>query len=464
VTLDEYHARRAFDRTPEPHGDAPLAPTTSPRFVIQEHHASSLHWDLRLEHDGVAASWALPRGLPREPSTNRLAIRTEDHPLSYLAFAGTIPAGEYGAGRMSIWDHGTATIEKFRDDEVIVALAGERVQGRYVLVRTGAREWLIHRIDAPEMPGRGPMPEGIVPMLAKSSSLPDDDARYAFEIKWDGVRALAYVVGGRARLVSRSGIDMTAAFPELRGLGAALGMTEAVLDGEITAVDAAGVPSFERLQRRLGATADARARRLADEVPATYQVFDLLWLEGHPAMPLPYVDRRRLLDGLELDGPSWTVPSYHVGDGAAMLALTRERGLEGVIAKRLDAPYEPGARSGAWLKVKNARRVVCEVGGFTTGAGDRSGRVGALLLGSRDAAGRLTYVGKAGSGLSERSLDRLAGLLAPLARPTSPFAVGEPPAGATFVDPVLRVEIEFLEWTRSGMLRHPTFKALLEDT
>ncbi len=346
MPLDEYRERRDFATTPEPDGEAP-APAGERRFVIQEHHATALHWDLRLEHDGVLASWALPKGIPPDPRQNRLAVRTEDHPLEYLDFSGEIPRGQYGGGMMGIWDTGTYEEEKFRDDEVIVVLHGERVTGRYVLFRTGGKNWMIHRMDPPQDPGRELLPEGIMPMLAKPSSLPRNTDDWAFEIKWDGVRALAAVQGGRVRLHGRSGLEMTAAYPELRGLGASLGMVECVLDGEIVAFDDEGRPSFERLQQRINVTGDA-AHRAAGEDGAR----DLPGVR--PAVPRgPQHDARcrtrrgaRCSRSLELEGPSWTTPAAHVGAGREMLEFTRERGMEGVIGKRLDSTYEAGPAHG----------------------------------------------------------------------------------------------------------------------
>ena len=458
MPLDEYRDRRDFATTPEPDGETPV-PEGERRFVIQEHHATALHWDLRLEHDGALASWALPKGIPPDPRQNRLAVRTEDHPLSYLEFSGEIPRGQYGGGEMGIWDEGTFDEVKFRDNEVIVVLHGERVTGRYVLFQTDGKNWMIHRMDPPQDPGRELLPEGITPMLAKPSSLPANTDDWAFEIKWDGVRALASVQGGRVRLHGRSGLDMTATYPELRSLGASLGMVECVLDGEIVAFDDAGVPSFERLQQRINIAGTNRIARTAQAVPVTYHVFDLLFLEGHSTTSLPYGDRRRLLESLQLDGPSWTTPASHVGAGAEMLEFTRERGLEGVIGKRVDSKYEAGRRSGAWIKVKNARRVELVIGGFTLGKDGRTGHIGALVLGERQPDGTLRCAGKAGSGLTGAMIDELEAVLRP--RDTSPFDSGTVPAATRFVEPVHRAEIEFTEWTASRTLRHPTFKALL---
>jgi bifunctional non-homologous end joining protein LigD len=458
VPLDDYRRRRDFTRSPEPPPESPAAAGAVSRFVVQEHHATSLHWDLRLERDGVLVSFALPRGVPLDPRQNRLAVRTEDHPLAYLTFAGEIPAGQYGAGRMTVFDEGTYETEKFRDDEIIVVLRGERVRGRYVLFRTDGANWMIHRMDPPEDPLRERMPAGIEPMLAKASPLPPDSDDWAYEIKWDGVRVVAFVQGGRVVLRSRQGIDVTVAYPEVRPLGAALGAVECVLDGEIVAFDERGRPSFERLQRRMNVTAAATATRLAASVPVTYEIFDLLFLEGRSTTALAWRDRRRLLEQLALSGAAWQTPPAPVGAGEAMMTFARDHEMEGVVAKRVTAPYEPGRRSGAWVKAKLVQRAVFVIGGYALGDGGRSGRIGALALGVREPDGRLRYAGRVGSGLGERDLDDLARRLVP--RPTSPFDDGVVPAETVFVDPTERVEVEFAAWTSSGVLRHPTFKAL----
>src|SRR4051794_6875499 len=291
-SLDSYRAKRDFGHTPEPAADVPGGQEAdAPRFVVQEHHARALHWDLRLEHEGVLASWAVPKGIPADPSRNHLAVRTEDHPLEYLEFHGDIPAGEYGAGTMRIWDRGTYELHKFRDAEVMVTFHGERVNGRYVLFRTRGKDWMIHRMDPPEDPDREPMPERIQPMLARAGQLPRDDGRWAYEIKWDGVRAIGYVEGGRLRLESRNGRDITPRYPELRELGRALGSREAALDGEVVAFDADGRPSFQRLQGRMHLTSEHAVRRLAEREPVSYVIFDLLYLDGHPLLDLPYAQR-----------------------------------------------------------------------------------------------------------------------------------------------------------------------------
>jgi bifunctional non-homologous end joining protein LigD len=451
--LGRYRAKRDFGTTSEPAGA---------RFVVQEHHARRLHWDLRLEHDGVLSSWALPRGIPAHPDENRLAVRTEDHPLEYLEFEGEIPAGEYGAGTMSIWDEGTFQAEKFQADEVIAVFHGDRLRGRYALFRTRGDDWLIHRMDPPEDPGYEPMPERVAPMLARPGSLPHDDDAYGYEIKWDGIRAVTYVDHGHLRLEGRNGTDFTARYPEVRELARTLGAGRLILDGEVVAFDEEGRPSFERLQTRMHLASDSAVRRRMSDTPATYVIFDLLYLDGHTTLSLSYAERRSLLEELELDGPAWRTPSYHRGEGQALLDATAELGVEGVVAKRLDCPYEPGRRSSAWVKVKNVTTQSVVIGGFTPGEGGRSRTLGALAVGVYE-EGRLVYAGKVGTGFTEATLGTLMRELESLRRPDSPFVGRQPPKGTVFVEPRLVADVEFREWTRSGTLRAPSFKGLRPD-
>ncbi len=460
--LDPYRRKRDFDATPEPGPEEAAADEGAPRFVVQEHSARSMHWDLRLERDGVLVSWAVPRGIPPDPETNHLAVHTEDHPLEYLTFEGVIPEGNYGAGTMKVYDTGTYETHKFSDREVMVTFHGERVRGRHVLFRTRGKDWMIHRMDPPEDPAREPMPQHVAPMLARAGQLPPEDGRWAFEIKWDGVRAIGYASGGRLALESRNRNDITARYPELRELGRAVGAREAVLDGEIVAFDAEGRPSFQRLQGRMHLTSERQVKRLSVEAPVAYVLFDLLYLDGHSLMDRPYSERRAALAELGLNGPAWQTPSYHVGDGPQILELARARGLEGVVAKRLDCPYTPGRRSPGWIKVKNVRRASLVVGGWLPGEGVRTGRLGALLAGFFE-DGELRYAGRVGTGFTEAELARVGGLLAARARDTTPFSGRQPPKGARFVEPELVCEVEYTEWTQARTVRHPSYKGLRDD-
>ncbi|MGH2865143.1 MAG: DNA ligase D [Solirubrobacteraceae bacterium] len=462
--LREYGRKRSFDRTPEPGPGTDGVAGAGARFVVHEHHARRLHWDLRLEHDGALASWAIPNGIPEDPNHNRKAVHVEDHPLGYIDFQGTIPAGGYGAGEVTIWDEGTYVCEKWEPAKVVVVFHGEQLQGRYALFRAGRTEkdWMIHRMDAPADPTAQEMPEFVQPMLARLSTLPTDETAWAFEVKWDGVRAIAHSQPGRIGFASRNGNDVTAAYPELRALNRSLGSHEAILDGEIVAFDEHGRPSFQALQSRMHLRGEAAVRRLAHSQPVTYVLFDLLWLDGHSLMSLPYTERRARLQELKLQAAHWRTPEYRRGEGTAFLAASREQGLEGILAKRLDSSYSPGGRGGSWLKIKNLQRQELVIGGWTEGKGSRSRRIGALHLGVYDGP-ELRYAGKLGTGFDAKELQRLATLLEPLARTASPFAGTQPPKGAHFVEPKLVCEVEFTEWTRAGTLRHPSYKGLRED-
>ncbi|HEX6116373.1 MAG TPA: DNA polymerase ligase N-terminal domain-containing protein [Solirubrobacterales bacterium] len=361
-SLSEYRRKRSFGETPEPDGvgGSGAKGASSGRFVVQQHDATSLHWDLRLERGGALASWALPRGIPLDPGDDRLAVHTEDHPLEYLDFAGTIPAGQYGAGEMTIWDRGTYVAEKFEDAKVVATFAGERLRGRYALFRirkAGERTdgWLIHRMDPPP-PGREPMPEPLEPMLAKRGKLPADEEGWAFEVRWSGRRVLAFARPGDLVLRDPEGAEVQALFPEVRRAGRALGATEAILDGVLVAFDADGVPDRDRLAHRLEDASDSTVRRRARSTPVALVVFDLPFLDGTVLCEDAYEDRRERLAEVPIDGEVWQAPAHHVGDGAALLEAGRRRGLGGVVAKRLGSPYEPGKRSANWREIGAGRR------------------------------------------------------------------------------------------------------------
>jgi bifunctional non-homologous end joining protein LigD len=464
--LKSYRSKRDFAATPEPAGTAESGGAGASRFVIHEHSARRMHWDLRLERDGVLVSWAIPKGMPQEPKVNHLAPHTEDHPLSYLNFEGEIPSGSYGAGTMRIWDRGTYECLKWEPRKIEVALHGERLDARYALFAISegehARDWMIHRMDPAAVADRTPMPARIAPMLARAGTLPRAEDDWAYEIKWDGVRAIAYAEPGSLRLESRNLREITASYPELARLGRALGSHHAVLDGEIVALGEDGRSSFSALAQRMNVSSPARAKRLAQSVPVTYMIFDLLWLDGRSLIGRPYLERREELARLGLRGERWQTPDHIVGAGRETLDASAAAGLEGIVAKRLDSPYEPGGRSGAWIKLKNGARERLAIGGWMPGAGRRRERIGALLLGEGEA---LRYCGRVGSGLSVAELERLAAALAPLVRAQSPFDPDgpQPPRGAVFCEPRLVAEIAFRERTPKGMLRQPIYEGLVEE-
>ena len=461
-SLETYRRKRDPAKTPEPMGRTRSTRATRNRFVIQEHHARSLHWDLRLERDGVLVSWALPKGLPETPEQNRLAVHTEDHPLEYATFEGVIPQGEYGGGRMTIWDSGHYDTEKWSDSEVKFVLHGSKVDDSFVLFQTKDKNWMIHRHGASVR--TDPMPESLKPMLAVPGQLPADSAGWAFEIKWDGIRAVLFVEGGRVRAQSRNDLDVTNSFPELADIGKFLGMQACVIDGEVVALGEGGRPSFSALQHRMHVTNHREALRRAAAAPVTYVAFDLLYADGRLLVDEPYDERRQRLDALKLAGPTFlTTESFRDVDGHDILDAAVQNGLEGVVAKRRDGPYRVGRRHPDWLKVKSFRTQEVVIGGWTEGRGEREGSLGALLLGIPSAGGALRYIGKVGTGFGEQSRRELLEALQPLASAQSSFEDRLPAADAKaahFVSPRLVGEVSYGEWTPGGRLRHPVWRGL----
>jgi bifunctional non-homologous end joining protein LigD len=303
-------------------------------------------------------------------------------------------------------------------------------------------------------------------MLATSGALPDDEDRWAFEVKWDGVRALAYLKDSQLTLESRNLTDITARYPELAGMGPVLGERHAaILDGEVVAFDEAGRPSFQQLQTRMHLTGHEEIRQRRAKVPVAYALFDVLWLDGDWVVDRPYVDRRELLAGLIEPGPSpWQVAPSQTGDGTSMVEVTRQRELEGVVAKRLDSVYEPGHRSRSWIKVKNFLRQEFVIGGWVPGHGGRAGQIGALMLGYYDESGVLHYAGKVGTGFTQQELVRLARVLAPIARRDSPFAETPPDwRVAHYAEPKLVAQVSYGHWTTAGQIRHSSYHGLRDD-
>ncbi|MCZ4517564.1 ATP-dependent DNA ligase [Rhodococcus ruber] len=454
--LDKYRSMRSADKTPEP-----IPTTTEPQgnndtFVIQEHRARRLHYDFRLEHDGVLVSWAVPKNIPVDTKQNRLAVHTEDHPLEYATFSGRIPKGEYGGGDVTIWDSGTYELEKWREDEVIVVLNGSKARGRFALIRTKGNQWLMHLMKdatSDKAVSDNPPPKNISPMLATAGDilgLGDDE--WSFEGKWDGFRIVAEFTHGSMTLRSRSGNDYTEKFGALQSLADDLSDHDAVVDGEVVVFDANGISSFEMLQN---ATRD----------DIRFIAFDLLYLDGTSLLRKKYSDRRRLLELLTTGLDSVLVPPRLTGSAEDAVAESRERGWEGVIAKRTDSVYQPGKRAHTWIKYKNWRTQEVVIGGWRRGQGRRAGGFGSLLMGIPDGDG-LRYVGRVGTGFDDRALDTLAALLAPLETSDSPFSAVLPTAdrnGAVWVEPTLVGEVRFYESTESGHLRHPSWRGLRPD-
>ncbi len=509
ASLEEYRRKRDFEQTPEPEG-APADEGGVLRFVIQRHDATRLHYDLRLEVDGVLKSWAVPRGPSLDPEDKRLAVQTEDHPLDYLDFEGIIPKGSYGAGSMIVWDQGTYRVPDARDrahaeklmrggieqGKLVVWLEGKKVRGAFHMVRMRdeKNQWLLfkggdehagasglpgdqrsvrsgltaselerrgnggggrHSVNLDELDLRGarkaPMPAGVTPMLATLAPEPFDADDWIYEIKWDGFRAIAEVRRGDAHLYSRTQAGFETEFPtlvrELRLLD-----FDAVIDGEIVALDEKGRGEFSLLQKY---------RRTGEGV-LVYYAFDLLHLEGYDLRALPLVRRKELLQRILPPLPRLRYSDHMQGRGIAFFRQAAESGLEGVIAKDGQSVYQAGRRSEAWLKFKARPCQEAVIGGFTA---PRSGRkfFGALLLGVYD-GDDLVYIGHTGTGFDQETLAEVRARLEPLRRPSSPFVV-EPKANtsATWVEPELVCEVQYASWTELGMLRQAAFLGLRED-
>lgn len=494
TSLEEYRRKRDRRHTPEPFDgevDADRDPDAGPIFVIQEHHARRLHYDFRLERDGVLVSWAVPKNLPTEPKDRRLAVHTEDHPLGYETFAGTIPKGEYGGGTVSIWDRGTYECEKWRDDEIIIWLHGEQVSGRYVLVRTNAekKQWIVQYMldQSPESfyGGRdnpkSSYPEGdkrarssedadrpdappppMIPTAGTVTALPDD--KWAFEGKWDGYRVTVATSGsgGQTRLVSRNGHTMDWLADGFPGLADAL-ERPAVLDGELVVLDSAGVPDFASLAKQ------AAAEGKDSSLPAVELfVFDVLEVDGVDLRAKSWERRREVLDLLApaLSGVDRVhVPAVLDGPGDRALAEATRLGWEGIVAKRRDSRYESGRRSSSWLKEKLLTTTEAVVGGWRPGSGGRAGSIGSLLLGLPAQTG-LTYIGRVGTGFTDKQARALLDELEPLRRKSSPFLEQLPADArrdAVWVLPTLVVEVRHQGFTDDGVLRQASWRDIRRD-
>jgi bifunctional non-homologous end joining protein LigD len=451
--LDAYRRKRDPGRTPEPFtgaggGDEPI-------FVVQRHDARRLHFDFRIERDGALASWAVPKGIPLRKGQRHLAVHVEDHPLDYANFEGEIPKGEYGGGTVEIWDRGHyELVEQKRDGGLTVRLRGGRLNGLWTLVPArldgDARNWLMMRKDEGDLAGD---PAELRPMLAVPAAELPVRGDWVYEVKWDGYRVIAAVEGGEVTLRSRNGNDLTARFAQVaRALPGSLRSADCVIDGEVCALDEAGRPRFSLLQHGGGAL--------------TMYAFDILMLDGRDVTTLPLTERKELLEETLIPGEVVRL-SVAFDDGPALLEQARAHELEGVLAKRPASRYLAGRRSDAWVKVKTQQRQELVIAGYTRGQGRRDNAFGSLVLAvERD--GELVWAGNCGTGFDDAELDMLMDRLAPLRRETTPLGVAPKMArvragDVTWVEPELVCEVEFLEWTRDGRLRAPSYKGLRDD-
>ena len=458
--LNDYRRKRNPNRTPEPFGRAGKR-NRQPIFVIQRHDARRLHYDFRLERDGALASWAVPKGVPLEPGQRALAVHVEDHPLEYANFEGEIPAGQYGAGLVELWDRGTyELVEEKKDGGLTVRLEGTRLNGTWTLVPAkldgDPKNWLLIKKREQGVAPRAEKPNEYTPMLATLGDSIPKGRGWLFEVKWDGYRAIAHLSQGVARLTSRQGNDLTQRFPNVaREIVKALKTPDCVLDGEVCALDEEGRSSFSAMQQGRPGT------------PLVYYVFDLLELEGAPLVELPLTKRRQQLEAL-LDRRNRSVRlSAAFDDGEALFEAAKQQGLEGIVAKRADSRYVVGKRSREWLKLKTHGRQEFIIAGYTKGQGRRAGSLGSLVLAVRR-GGELEYVGNCGTGFTAEEIEKLLAKLRPLEQKGPPFR--EPPklpkirkGDVVWVEPKLVCEVEFAEWTHDGRLRAPSYQGLRED-
>jgi bifunctional non-homologous end joining protein LigD len=459
--LAEYRRKRDPKQTPEPFSSKRKG--KAPIFVVQRHDATRLHYDFRLELDGALASWAVPKGVPLEPGQQHLAVHVEDHPLDYATFEGEIPKGNYGAGTVEIWDQGTyELVERKRNGGLTVRLHGKKLDGVWALVPAklsgDEKNWLLLRKRDEETAAPAKKPGRYAPMLATLEKHVPKGEGWLYEVKWDGYRALAYVAGGEVGLVSRNGNDLTARFPAVaKAIGKALRTPNAVLDGEVCALDEEGRATFSAMQQGKAGTR------------YVFVAFDLLEVEGEPLLDAELTARRERLAQL-LDKRNKTVQfSESFDDGDALFEAAEAQGFEGIIGKRARSTYQPGRRSREWVKVKTHGRQEFVIGGYTRGEGRRANSFGSLLLGVYDeGADKLRYVGSVGTGFNEKEIQRLLGLLRPLETSEPWFdPVPKPPrvrkGDIAWVEPRLVAEVEFVEWTHDQRLRAPSYQGLRED-
>jgi DNA ligase D-like protein (predicted ligase)/DNA ligase D-like protein (predicted polymerase)/DNA ligase D-like protein (predicted 3'-phosphoesterase) len=461
--LFEYVRRREFgpEGTTEPApGDAAGQGNS---FVIHKHRATRLHYDVRLERDGALPSWAVPKGLPTAKGDKRLAVRTEDHPLEYGKFEGTIPEGHYGAGEVRIFDDGWYEPVEWTDTKVSFRLHGRRypdLEFHFVKTRT---DWLAFLASAQTRPLIPPPPR-YAPMLAEGGWDAFDDDRWWFEPKMDGIRCLAEMATGETVLRTRTGRDASVQYPELHMIHELVDQVNAVIDGEIVAFGEDGRNSFQALQQRMNLANPREIERIRRRIPVTFVVFDVLWLDGNETIGLPLEQRRELLRLVAEEDDRLRLTTHVEGEGTALAAAARAQGLEGIVAKRLGSPYAPGRRTDAWRKIKFASTQDCVIIGYTGGQGRRQGSFGALLVGAYDDAGALRWIGQVGTGFTDALIGKLMDLLSPLA--TSEPATDDLRGvkGATYVRPELVCEVEYMEYTDgTGKMRAPSFAHLRPD-
>lgn len=457
--LATYAKKRDFSKTSEPSGEARIIDSTGSNFVVHRHHASHLHYDLRLEQDGVLKSWAVPRGLPPHPGVKRLAVQTEDHPMEYLTFDGAIPKGQYGAGEMWIYALGKYQVTKDKKDGFYFRLSSKEVTGEYRIHKMKNKEWLLERVDEPQV---NYLRQPIEPMLSESTDRPPKGKQFIYEVKWDGIRALISLEDGQMRIRTRNQHDVTAQFPELLIPEKAFRANTALFDGEIVCLDKAGKPAFKTVISRMMATGETNILKLSKSSPVYCYLFDCLYLDGRPLINEPLLRRKEWLkDAIRHDTP-YRVSEF-IEDGESLFEAAREHHLEGIMAKVRDSKYYPGKRSENWMKVKIRNTRECVVIGYNPGTGERSLTFGGLHI-AEQIDGKLVYRGKVGTGFDESLLKSISKQLKGLeetAKPIGNKVMDE--KTSKWVKPSIVAEISYASLTPDKMFREPVFVRLRPD-
>jgi DNA ligase D-like protein (predicted ligase)/DNA ligase D-like protein (predicted polymerase)/DNA ligase D-like protein (predicted 3'-phosphoesterase) len=455
--LKTYEKKRDFDKTPEPAGR--IVDESGNNFVVHRHHASHLHYDLRLEQDGVLKSWAVPKGLPPHPGVKRLAVQTEDHPREYLTFDGKIPKGQYGAGEMWIYALGKYQITKDKKDGFYFRLSSREVNGEYRIYKIKEKEWLLERVEMPQVDY---LNSNVEPMLSESVDAPPKGSEYIYELKWDGIRAMIYLQDGQIRIMTRNQNDVTKQFPELQIGEKAFRATCGVFDAEIVSLDNVGKPVFKKVINRMMTNGESNIIKQSKANPVYCYIFDCLYLDGRPLINEPLLKRREWLgDAVRHDTPYRI--SQVVEDGDGLFEAARHHGLEGIMAKGRDSKYLPGKRSGYWLKIKLRQSCEVVVIGYTKGKGDRGKTFGALHIAERK-NGDIIYRGKVGTGFDDSTMKEIfkeIKKLQEVKKPVKDKVLDE--KISVWIQPELCVEVSYAKLTPDHMFREPVFIRLRPD-
>jgi DNA ligase D-like protein (predicted ligase)/DNA ligase D-like protein (predicted polymerase)/DNA ligase D-like protein (predicted 3'-phosphoesterase) len=456
--LEAYAKKRDFNKTPEP--SAKVLEEKGNKFVVHRHHASRLHYDLRLEQDGVLRSWAVPKGLPPYPGVKRLAVQTEDHPLEYLTFDGKIPKGQYGAGEMWIYALGKYQVTKDKKDGFYFRLNSKEVTGEYRIHKMKEKEWLLERVDDPQL---NYLSHDIGPMLSETSTKPPDSKDFVFELKWDGIRALIVLEDGQVKIRTRNHNDVTFQFPELQIGEKAFRATNALFDAEIVCLDPGGKPIFKRVINRLMSTGETNIQKLSKTNQVHCYIFDCLYLDGRSLISEPLLKRKEwLADAIRPDTPYRL--SEHVEDGQSLFNAAKLHGLEGIMAKKRDSKYAPGKRSDCWIKVKVRETCECVIIGYTKGKGDRGQTFGAMHIAER-VGDELYYRGKVGTGFDDNAVKEISTTLKKIKTIRKAAVIGKvlDEKVSTWLEPEAIAEISYSKLTPDNMFREPVFLRLRPD-